>query len=69
MHGHSKQFQATNGMNITNNDIFITFEMEDRAAARAVAKKNKKLWQQQQTNKENHSKSSARKERDLNCIW
>ncbi len=51
-HGHGKQFQATNSMNITNNDIFIVFEMKDRAAARAAAKKDKKRWQQQQTNEE-----------------
>jgi hypothetical protein len=47
--GHSKQFKATNGMNITNNNIFIAFKMKDRTAPRAAAKKDKKHWQQQQT--------------------
>ncbi len=50
--GHGKQFQATNGMNITNNDIFIAFKMKDRAAARAAAEKDKKDQLQQQTNEE-----------------
>ncbi len=39
-------------MNITNNDIFIAFEMIDRAVARAATQKDKKHWQQKQTNKE-----------------
>jgi hypothetical protein len=42
-HGHRKQFQATNGMNITNNDIFIAFKMKDLAETR---------WQQQQVNED-----------------
>ncbi len=50
--GHGKQFQATNSMNITDNDIFIAFKMKDRAAARAAAKKDKKRQQQQQMNEE-----------------
>ncbi len=38
--GHSRQFYASNGMNITNNDIFIAFEMKDQVAARAAAQKD-----------------------------
>ncbi len=51
-HGHGGQFHASSGMHITNNNILIASEMKDRQAARASAKKDKKHWQQQQTNEE-----------------
>ncbi len=50
--GHGRRFHASNGMNITNNNICIAFKMKDLMVARAAAKKDKKRWQQQQTNKE-----------------
>jgi hypothetical protein len=51
-HGHGGRFHASNGMQITDNDIFIAFEMKDHKKAKAEAKKEKKCWLQQQTNEE-----------------
>jgi hypothetical protein len=50
--GHCGRFHASNGMHITDNDIFIPFELKDRKKARVEAEKDKKRWQQMQTNKE-----------------
>ncbi len=41
-HGHGGQFHASNGMHITENDIFIAFEIQERKEARAAAEKDKK---------------------------
>jgi hypothetical protein len=50
--GHGGRFHASNGMHITDNDIFIAFEMKDRKKARTEAEKDKKRWQQMRTNEE-----------------
>jgi hypothetical protein len=50
--GHGGRFHASNGMHITDNDIFIAYELKDRKKARAEAEKDKKHWQQIQTNQE-----------------
>ena len=36
------QFHASNGMHITDNEIFISFEMREHKEARAEAEKDKK---------------------------
>ena len=48
--GRGGKFHASNGMHITNNNIFISFEMRDRKKAREEAEKEKKHQLQQQTN-------------------
>jgi hypothetical protein len=50
--GHGGQFHASNGMHITDKDIFIAFEMKDCKKARAESEKDKKHWLQMGTNKE-----------------
>ncbi len=46
--GHGGRFHASNGMHITENDIFIAFEIRERKEARAAAEKDKKRRQRQQ---------------------
>jgi hypothetical protein len=68
--GHSKQFQATNGMNITDNNIYIAFEMKYQVEARAAAKKDKKnVGSNSKRTRRKHSKPLARKERVPTRIW
>jgi hypothetical protein len=51
--GHGGRFHATNGMHLTDDDIFISIEMKDRKKAREEAEKDKKRCLQHQTNEEN----------------
>jgi hypothetical protein len=59
----------SNDMNITNNNILIAFKMKNWAAARATANKDKKCWQQQQTNKEKAHEILCKEEKVPDCIW
>jgi hypothetical protein len=67
--GHSGQFHASIDMNITNNNILILFKMKYWVAARATAKKDKKPWQQQQTNKEKAHKILCEEEKKSQIIF
>jgi hypothetical protein len=75
--GHGGRFHASNGMHITDNNIFIAFELKDRKKARAEAEKDKKCRQQMQTNKETAlailSDKGASPEsysvKDLDCLF
>ncbi len=40
--GHGGRFHASNGMHITENYIFIAFEIREQKEARAAAEKDKK---------------------------